>query len=202
MGLEADCQARWGKKTSAGRAHLDSDKLDFRGKFKLSIPFKEIKSAEAKAGHLKVRFPGGLLDLDLGKQAEKWALKIRYPRSRIDKLGVKPDSRVAVLGVEDKDFHRELGKRAKQVAVRRLQKETDIIFLAAENTEALKRLRSLQRFLKPNGAIWVVWPKGQLHIKQAHVMATAKQAGLVDVKIVAFSDTHSALKLVIPLARR
>jgi len=35
-----------------------------------------------------------------------------------------------------------------------------------------------------------------------HVIAAAKEAGLVDVKVVRFSDTHTALKLVIPVARR
>jgi hypothetical protein len=49
----------------------------------------------------------------------------------------------------------------------------------------------LERIIKRNGGIWVVWPKGQQHIRQADVMAAAKRAGLVDVKIVAFSDTHS-----------
>ncbi len=33
-------------------------------------------------------------------------------------------------------------------------------------------------------------------------MAAAKKAGLVDVKVVSFSATHTALKLVIPVARR
>ena len=33
-------------------------------------------------------------------------------------------------------------------------------------------------------------------------MAAGKQAGLVDVKVVSYSDTHSAEKYVIPVARR
>ena len=37
---------------------------------------------------------------------------------------------------------------------------------------------------------------------QDQVRAAAKAAGLTDVKVVAFSATHSALKLVIPLAAR
>jgi len=34
------------------------------------------------------------------------------------------------------------------------------------------------------------------------VRLAAKKVGLVDVKVVSFSDTHSALKLVIPLTKR
>jgi hypothetical protein len=33
-------------------------------------------------------------------------------------------------------------------------------------------------------------------------MAAAREAGLVDTKVVSFSDTHTALKLVIPKAAR
>ncbi len=33
-------------------------------------------------------------------------------------------------------------------------------------------------------------------------MAAGKRAGLVDVKVVSFSDTHTAEKFVIPVAKR
>ncbi len=122
-------------------------------------------------------------------------------RSRIDKLGVKAESRVVVLGIKDPSFSRELRQRAAMVEGR-LKKDCDFIFLLAEQKTRLKRLRGLERRIKRNGAIWVVWPKGQPHIKQSDVMAAAKQADLVDVKIVAFSEIYSALKLVIPLVRR
>jgi hypothetical protein len=50
--------------------------------------------------------------------------------------------------------------------------------------------------------IWVVTPKGVKHINGNHVRAAAKAAGLVDVKVCSFSDSHSALKLMVPKARR
>jgi hypothetical protein len=34
------------------------------------------------------------------------------------------------------------------------------------------------------------------------VIAAAKAAGLVDNKVVAFSETHTSLRLVIPIDRR
>jgi len=48
----------------------------------------------------------------------------------------------------------------------------------------------------------VVWPKGQAHIKEGMIREAALAQGLVDVKVCAFSGTLSALKLVIPVARR
>jgi hypothetical protein len=50
--------------------------------------------------------------------------------------------------------------------------------------------------------VWVVWRKGVPDLKEDHVRAAARTSGLVDVKVVAFSPTHSALKLVIPKATR
>ena len=38
--------------------------------------------------------------------------------------------------------------------------------------------------------------------RQADVLNAGKAAGLVDVKVVRFSETHTAEKLVIPVARR
>jgi hypothetical protein len=56
--------------------------------------------------------------------------------------------------------------------------------------------------IKDDGAIWIVRPKGRPEITEAETMAAGKRAGLVDVKVVAFSDTHTAEKYVIPVSRR
>ncbi|HEY2954818.1 MAG TPA: DUF3052 domain-containing protein [Candidatus Eisenbacteria bacterium] len=123
-------------------------------------------------------------------------------RSRLDKLGVKPGMRVAVLGVEERDFVPELRSRTTDIATARPRKDTDLIFLAAEGAAPLARLAALQRSMHRNGAIWVLWPKGQKHITEDLIRGAAIEHGLVDVKVVAFSERLSGLKLVIPRARR
>ena len=60
----------------------------------------------------------------------------------------------------------------------------------------------MQKFLKRDGAIWVIRPKGHADISERDVMKAGKTAGLVDVKVVRFSETHTAEKFVIPVARR
>ena len=45
-------------------------------------------------------------------------------------------------------------------------------------------------------------PKARKDITEAETMAAGKRAGLVDVKVVSFSDTHTAEKFVIPVAKR
>ena len=54
----------------------------------------------------------------------------------------------------------------------------------------------------PAGAIWVVWPKGRKELREDDVRNAAKAQGLVDIKVMSFSETLSALKLVIPVAER
>ncbi|MGH7492994.1 MAG: DUF3052 family protein [bacterium] len=202
MGLEALCRASFDGKISKGKAHLETAELQFRGDFSLKIPFKQIESFEAKSGKLRIQFPEGTVIFELGPQAEKWALKIRYPRSVIDKLGVKPGLRVSVLGIQDENFRQQLCDRTEDVFETKVANESDLIFFAADKVNALSKLKTLRCALKKNGGIWVIWPKGQAHIKEDMVRAAALAQGLVDVKVVSFSNTHSGLKLVIPLAKR
>ena len=133
----------------------------------------------------------------------------------MDKLGVKPNSKVTVLGIKDEIFWKQLQDRATDIATGRLRKGSDLIFFSAESQEDLNKLARLKNYLKSNGAIWVVSLKGKpqatrrasawgkrARIKDVDVIAAAINAGLVDNKVVSFSETHTALKLVIPLARR
>ena len=69
----------------------------------------------------------------------------------------------------------------------------------------LRRLERLKRSLKPAGAIWVIRPKALpsgTKVSERAVMAAGKAAGLVDVKVVGFSATHTAEKFVIPVKDR
>lgn len=138
----------------------------------------------------------------------KTARKPREPerdyshRSLLDKLGVKPGQRICVLGVEDAAFLKDLAAIAPGAAHGKAQKGSDVILLAAENLKSLAQVKSLEPHLQRNGAIWVVYPRGQQHIREADVMAAGKSAGLTDNKICRFSETHTALRFVIPVARR
>ena len=78
----------------------------------------------------------------------------------------------------------------------------DAIFVAANERDDLERLVTVQKFLKRDGAIWVIRPKGSARITEKDVMSAGKAAGLVDVKVARFSETHTAEKFVIPVARR
>lgn len=123
-------------------------------------------------------------------------------RSRLDKLGVKPGMRVALAGVQDSTIRAELARRTTDVVESRPRKDSDMILFGADGPAKLRRLDTLQKRIKRNGMIWVIWPKGQSHIKEDMIRRAAIAHGLVDVKVIAFSETLSGLKLVIPIAKR
>jgi len=197
MGHEANCQARFGKKVSAGKALLETDEIIFRGDFRLAIPLKSIESLDVADGMLRVTSPAGTVALKLGAQAEKWAHKIRNPRTLADKLDVKPGMRVSLMGVGN-----VLEGRTSDVSEGKAARDSDIILFGAEAEKDLSKLRALQKSIKPNGAIWVVYPKGRKNITENAVLQGGRQSGLVDVKVARFSETHTALKFVIPVAKR
>jgi hypothetical protein len=123
-------------------------------------------------------------------------------RLLIDKLGVKAGQRVAVLGVESAEFLTHLSGRVPDYSRGERILGADLIFFSAEAKSDLAHLKSLARGIAKNGAVWVVYPKGQLHIREVDVIAAGKAAGLVDNKVCRFSDTHTALRFVIPVAKR
>ena len=126
-----------------------------------------------------------------------------YTSPRLDKLGVKPGSRVALVGLDDPAFETELRDRTTDVTRGDPAPETDLVFLAADDHATLATLPALRERLKPNGAIWVVSHKGKAAtLRDVEVMAAGKAAGLIDNKVVSFDDTRTSLRLVIPVAMR
>jgi hypothetical protein len=203
MGAEATCTARFKGETAGGKARLETEVLHFRGgDLRLSIPFKQMSKITARGGTLSVTFPEGTASFDLGTAAAKWAEKIQHPPSRLKKLGATPDWRVSAIGVDDEAFLKELEGAVAQLSVGRVLKGSDAIFYGVTSTAELSRLETLKASLKPNGAIWIVRPKGRPEISERATMAAGKAAGLVDVKVLGFSPTHTAEKFVIPVAQR
>ncbi len=123
-------------------------------------------------------------------------------RTLAEKLGLKPGQRIAVLGVEDAEFQRDLEAIVPDYSRGNRVGDADLIFFSAEARDDLSKLKSLSRSICKSGGIWVVYPKGQSHIREIDVINAGKSAGLTDNKVVRFSATHTALRFVIPLAKR
>ena len=202
MGAEAKCTVTIGRTKTEGKALLETDELIFRGgDLRLAIPYRSIRRLDAKDGALHVSWPEGAATFELGPAAVKWADKIRNPPSRIDKLNIKAGQRVLFVGLRDATLREEIETCGASVLARGTE-PVDAIFVAANDRADLDRLVTVQKFLKRDGAIWVIRPKGSPHISESDVMQAGKAAGLVDVKVVRFSETYTAEKFVIPVAQR
>jgi hypothetical protein len=194
--------ARVGGKSARGKALLETQELIFRGELRLRIPFASIKEVKAAGGALTVRWSEGEAAFALGAEAEAWAARIKNPPSRLDKLGVKAGLRLAVVGALEPAFLAEARGRGAEIVTGKAR-DVDLLFFAVEKKSELGRLASLRQALQPAGALWVVRRKGgQAQVTEAESMAAGKAAGLVDTKVVAFSETHTAERYVIPVAAR
>jgi hypothetical protein len=210
MGNEVKCVVRLGKKRAEGKALLETSELIFRGdaplktggKLRLQIPFTSIKSLEAVNGELRVTGPEGAVVFEVGEYASKWREKILHPKSRIEKLGVKRDARVSLLGEFDADFLLELAVLTDNLNAGAISDDAEWIFFAVPSKKELALVPKHAKRMKGSVALWIVYPKGQKEITETDVIAAGRRAGLKDVKVVGFSPTHTALKFVLPPADR
>jgi hypothetical protein len=202
MGKELQCSVRSGGKRSDGKALLETNEIVFGGDLRLKIPLATIKSVVARNGELHLKWLEYSAVFELGEQAEKWAYKILHPKSVAEKLGVRPGSRISVLRLREPAVLKDARKTAAAFADDKPLKDSDVIFFGAEATSELPRIKKVLPKLAINGALWVVYPKGRKDITELQVLNAGRDAGLVDIKVVGYSATHTALKFVRPKSKR
>lgn len=113
------------------------------------------------------------------------------------KLGIKPESTLAVLGAPQ-DFERTLGP-LDRVAVRRdVRAKWDLLIIFATSRTALTK--RLPRIVEELGgrSFWIAWPKRSsgvaTDITEDVLREIALPLGVVDYKVCAIDDTWSGLK--------
>ncbi len=194
MGDEARATLRYGGQVAEGRAQLETDELVFRGDTRLCVPFRAVSSVEADDGVLSVEWDGEHATFDLGEKAARWAERIRNPKTLADKLGVKAGQTVAVVG--------DVGPEVDLFPDRVEPADAHTVFLGTNALADLEEVAGLAAALEGDGALWIVAPKGRAQPREAQVLEAGRAAGLKDVKVVRWSETHTAHKFVIPLQRR
>ncbi|MDB4983713.1 MAG: hypothetical protein JWM82_4465 [Myxococcales bacterium] len=201
MGQEAIVAATVDGKRTHGKALLEEAEVILRGDVRARVPFGEIQELVVEDGWLEVSWSGGTLALELGPDvAEKWAAKIRNPPSRAKKLGLGPGARVAVVGDAPAWFVADIRNAGAEVTTK---SPVDLLFFVAAKRAELSALPSLAKRLAPAGALWVIRPKGKdTPVTETDTRRAGLDAGLVDVKVAAFSATHTAEKFVVPVAKR
>lgn len=85
-------------------------------------------------------------------------------------------------------------------------KKNCIHFFTKEAADLEKVIPRIKKEIRPDGMIWVSWPKKASKIPtdvtEDTIRDIALQNGLVDVKVCAVDEIWSALKLVIPVKDR
>jgi len=196
MGDQVRCTVQLGEVESEGTAHLETETLVFRGTFRLAVRFADVSSVSAGSERLSVTWPGGPeggAAFRLGPKAQRWARAIRDPKPVIDKLGVSPGMRVALGGVDDVGFRAQLAGRSADGTTGTPLGACDHIFLGAPHRSRLAlseaspgrrsqrgradggNLASLQRHMEPDGALWVLRPKGSPDITEAEVLDAGRR---------------------------
>ncbi|HEY7970998.1 MAG TPA: DUF3052 family protein [Candidatus Limnocylindrales bacterium] len=131
-----------------------------------------------------------------------------YTTPLLDKLGIRPGMRVAIVGDLDADpeapiIRAMIGDRTSDVTDGPPEPDTDVVLLLADTTDELAILSELRSRIRQAGAIWVVWRKGKTAtLRDVEVISAARDHGLIDNKVVAFSAERTAFRLVIPVALR
>ena len=193
MGKDAQVRATFADGADEGRLQYEAPKLLFRGVRRRVFDGEALKGVRAEGPDL-VTADGSRFALG-DQQAARWAEAISNPKGRLDKIGVKPGMRVAILGVADDALAAELaGHDAAPVNDLR---DLDLLFYAADSAGDLAKVGGLVPALAEKGALWIVSRKGKAAtVKDVDVMVAAKAVGLVDNKVVGFSDTLTALRFV------
>ena len=123
------------------------------------------------------------------------------------KLGIKPGFDVAFVNAPE-DFVNQLDL-PPDINIRSQSKSQDLDFiLVFVKSQKLLTTAFAQysRKIKPNGMLWVSWPKKtsgvQTDLTENIVRDIGLAAGLVDVKVCAVDDVWSGLKFVYRLRDR
>jgi hypothetical protein len=113
------------------------------------------------------------------------------------KLGIKEAHRVLL-----KNAPSDLPEELKEYTGARLSKNLDVALLFADSVAALHAgLAPLLKAIKPDGMIWIAWPKKtsgiQTDLTENLIRDRVLQTSLVDIKVCAINETWSGLKFVI-----
>jgi hypothetical protein len=123
------------------------------------------------------------------------------------KLGIKGDFHIDLINAPEYYLCLFTDLPANLFFENNKDAKLDLIHFFTKSQEEYKSLLpQLKNRIKPNGAIWISWPKKAskvaTDITEDIVRNYALQIGLVDIKVCAVDETWSGLKLVIPVKDR
>lgn len=123
------------------------------------------------------------------------------------KLGIKSGFHISLINTPEYYLQLFTDLPAELYFEDNKAKNIDLIhFFTKSRDEYETLLPGLKKRIKPNGIIWISWPKKAskvpTDITEDIIRNFALKTGLVDIKVCAVDDTWSGLKLVIPVKDR
>jgi hypothetical protein len=123
------------------------------------------------------------------------------------KLGIKAGSNLMLVNAPDHYFDLFTDMPPDVYFADDTLPGKDVIhFFGKSLNEYRVKLPELMKQIKPDGMIWVSWPKKAskviADITENEIRNFALQIGLVDIKVCATDEVWSGLKLVIPVKDR
>lgn len=118
------------------------------------------------------------------------------------KLGIAAGSKIVIRHAPD-DYEQLVAPLPPDVLVSgKATKTTDMVHVFVVDGSVLEReLVSLRNTIKPDGVVWVSWPKKAskvpTNITEDTIREVCLPLGFVDIKICAVSSIWSGLKLMI-----
>jgi ribosomal protein L22 len=131
-----------------------------------------------------------------------------YSKTKLaKKLGIKEGFTIRLVNEPSYywQLFEDIPKEIEIVADQKSKK--DFIHYFAKNKKGLQKdIFTLRNEIKPNGMVWISWPKKSskivTDIMENDVRNTALASGLVDIKVCAVDDVWSGLKFVIRVKDR
>jgi hypothetical protein len=124
-------------------------------------------------------------------------------RSAVQKLGVRPDDRVEIVGDAGPGLRRDV----KEVSGRGLVRSGDLdmaIVLVESIEEAEQAFDAYRPRMRDTGALWLITRKRghDRYVNQMLLVPGAKKRGLIDNKTCSIDDDRSGIRFVVPRALR
>jgi Protein of unknown function (DUF3052) len=124
-------------------------------------------------------------------------------RTAVQKLGVKPEQRVEVIGDVGSGLRRDVKQAVGRGLVRSGELDGAIVLVESEEEakEALVRYRAR---LRDTGYLWVITRKRghESYLNQMALVPHAKRLGLIDNKTCSIDEDRSGIRFVVPRALR
>jgi hypothetical protein len=124
-------------------------------------------------------------------------------RTVVQKLGIKPEERVEVVG----DVGAGLRRDVKDVLGRGLVRSGELdgaIVMVQSVEEAEEVFDAYRPRLRDTGYLWLITPKrGQEgYVNQMALVPGGKRRGLIDNKTISIDEARSGIRFVVPRALR